>query len=53
MVSDSMKQCFEMNMRANKVNAKSLLYRAQAEQGLGYFAIAIELNELFLAAQPK
>ncbi len=53
MASDSMKQCFEMNMRANIVNAKSLLYRARAEQGLGNFAIAIELNKLFLATQPK
>lgn len=50
MASDSMKECFEIHMRANKVHAKSLLYRAQAEQGLGNMATAIELNKLFSSA---
>jgi hypothetical protein len=53
MASDSMKECFEIHMRANKVHSKSLLYRAQAEQGLGNMETAIELNKLFLEARSK
>jgi hypothetical protein len=51
LASDSMKECFEIHMRANKVHPKSLLYRAQAEQGLGNMETAIELNKLFIETQ--